>query len=55
MQRIDEVLEKTLQLFGRGNTDEQQQRNQRNIAALRDMIDAARSADNEESQLPTEE
>ncbi|MCZ4677238.1 hypothetical protein O4O00_23155 [Citrobacter sedlakii] len=42
MKRIDEVLEKTLLQFGRGNTPEQRQRNQRNIVSLRKMIDVAR-------------
>lgn len=42
MKRIDEVLEKTLLQFGRGNTPEQRQRNQKNIVSLRKMIDAAR-------------
>lgn len=42
MKRIDDVLEKTLLQFGRGNTPEQRQRNQRNIVSLRKMIDAAR-------------
>ncbi|EMD6816015.1 TPA: hypothetical protein JAW23_004001 [Citrobacter koseri] len=42
MKRIDEVLEKTLLQFGRGNTPEQCQRNQRNIVSLRKMIDAVK-------------
>ncbi|HFE7542761.1 TPA: hypothetical protein ACGADT_004079 [Salmonella enterica subsp. enterica serovar Newport] len=42
MQRIDEVLEKTLAHIGRGDTAEQRRRNQQNIVRIRKMIDAAR-------------
>lgn len=45
MKRIDDVLENVLLQFGRGKTVEQRRRNQRNIVALRKMIDAARITD----------
>lgn len=42
MKPVDNVLEQTLLRFGKGETPEQQRRNQRNLVALRKMIDASR-------------
>ncbi|HGW6103978.1 TPA: hypothetical protein ACNIQM_002121 [Citrobacter werkmanii] len=44
MKRVDDVLEKTLLMFGKGKTPEQQRRNQKNIAEIRKMIATARAA-----------
>ncbi|MDK9607083.1 hypothetical protein [Lelliottia wanjuensis] len=45
MKTTDEAIEKALLQFGKGKTPEQRQRNQRNLVALRKMIDAVRIAD----------
>lgn len=42
MKRIDDTIEQTLLLFGKGRTQEQRRRNQRNLVAIRKMIDASR-------------
>lgn len=42
MKKTEQVLERTILKFGRGLTAEQRQRNQKNLAAIRKMIDAAK-------------
>ena len=42
MKKTEQVLERAILKFGRGLTAEQRQRNQKNLVAIRKMIDAAK-------------